>query len=141
MLIIRDVVFAGFTALALSSGAVTAQAPVVAKEIVSTPVAKVVTEAEAPKRKPKPSPTRSRNYAKSLVSRAQYDCLDKLWTRESNWNHKADNPYSSAYGIPQILRLTEKNPYKQIDRGIKYINHRYKTPCNAWKFWQNNGWY
>lgn len=141
MLIIRDMVLTGFIVSTLLFGAVSAQAPVVAKEITTTPVTTKVTEAPVPTREPKPTPTRSRGYAKTLVNRAQFKCLDNLWTRESNWNHKAANPHSSAFGIPQILRLTEKNPYKQIDRGIKYIKHRYGTPCNAWKFWQANNWY
>ncbi|HYF72265.1 MAG TPA: lytic transglycosylase domain-containing protein, partial [Nocardioides sp.] len=33
----------------------------------------------------------------------QFGCLDSLWTRESGWNPSADNPTSSAYGIPQAL--------------------------------------
>ena len=53
----------------------------------------------------------------------QYRCLVTLWTLESNWNSKAKNPKSSAMGIPQLLKMTETNPYKQIDLGIKYITH------------------
>jgi len=52
-----------------------------------------------------------------------YRCLVTLWTLESRWNPKADNPKSSAYGIPQLLNMTETNPYKQIDLGLKYITH------------------
>jgi hypothetical protein len=33
----------------------------------------------------------------------QFGCLDSLWMRESGWNPHADNPSSSAYGIPQAL--------------------------------------
>ena len=33
----------------------------------------------------------------------QFPCLDKLWTKESGWNHRASNPSSGAYGIPQAL--------------------------------------
>ena len=58
-----------------------------------------------------------------LLNDKQYRCLVSLWTLESRWNPKADNPKSSAYGIPQLLNMTETNPYKQIDLGIKYINH------------------
>ena len=60
-----------------------------------------------------------------------YRCLVKLWTLESHWNPKAANPKSSAYGIPQLLKMKERNPYKQIDLGIKYITHRYVNPCVA----------
>lgn len=53
----------------------------------------------------------------------QYRCLVTLWRLESKWNPKAKNPKSSAFGIPQLLKMTETNPYKQIDLGLKYITH------------------
>ena len=63
-------------------------------------------------------------YAHMMVgSDKQYRCLVELWDRESNWNPKADNPKSSAFGIPQLLRMTSTNPYRQIELGIKYLNH------------------
>ena len=52
----------------------------------------------------------------------QYYCLDELWFKESRWNPKADNPKSTAYGIPQILKLKETNPFKQIDIGIYFTS-------------------
>lgn len=80
----------------------------------------------------------------------QFKCLDKIWTQESHWNHKSDNPESSAYGIPQanpgnkmksVGKDWKKNPVTQIKWGAKYIHIRYITPCKAWKFKQKNGWY
>ena len=76
----------------------------------------------------------------------QWLCLDKLWTKESNWRHEAYNKIKvmgkNAGGIPQILGLSpDTNPTEQIDRGLSYISYRYGTPCEAWKFWQKNGWY
>jgi hypothetical protein len=53
----------------------------------------------------------------------QYRCLVTLWRLESNWTPTAANKQSSAYGIPQLLKMKETNPYKQIDLGLKYINH------------------
>jgi hypothetical protein len=83
-----------------------------------------------------------KSYAKSNTSNAkEWACLSKLWGKESAWNHLADNPHSTAYGIPQILGLTTNNPYKQVDLGIKYIKHRYNTPCKAWSFHKKKGWY
>lgn len=62
----------------------------------------------------------------------QYRCLVILWRKESNWNPVAKNPKSSAFGIPQLLKMTETNPFKQIDLGLKYIDHRYKgDTCQA----------
>jgi hypothetical protein len=60
---------------------------------------------------------------------------------ESRWDHKAKNKKSSAFGIPQILGLKEKNPYRQIDAGLKYIKHRHNTPCQALAFHKKFGWY
>ena len=66
-----------------------------------------------------------------LLDDKQYRCLVTLWRLESQWNPKAKNPKSSAYGIPQLLKMTERNPYKQIDLGLKYIAKRYGNPCKA----------
>ena len=66
-----------------------------------------------------------------LLDDKQYRCLVILWRSESQWNPKAKNPKSSAYGIPQLLKMTETNPYKQIDLGLKYIAKRYVNPCAA----------
>ena len=66
-----------------------------------------------------------------LLDDKSYRCLVILWRSESQWNPKAKNPKSSAYGIPQLLKMTERNPYKQIDLGLKYIAKRYGNPCKA----------
>jgi hypothetical protein len=71
----------------------------------------------------------------------QMTCLDQLWTKESNWRHKADNPNSTAYGIAQILGEKKTHPADQIANGLRYIEHRYGTPCEAWKFWRSHYWY
>lgn len=76
-----------------------------------------------------------------IANKIQMKCLDRLWTKESHWNPKADNPHSTAYGIPQILKMTERNPYRQIVIGVRYIEHRYKTPCQALKHHIRKGHY
>ena len=60
----------------------------------------------------------------------------------------ADNPTSSAYGIPQALTSMHELPADymtsaeaQIRWGLEYIQDSYGTPCNAWSFKQGNGWY
>lgn len=91
----------------------------------------------------------SKAYAQDVVlswANNQYECLDKLWTQESNWRSEAYNKVKvmgkNAGGIPQILGLDPKTPAPlQIDRGFAYILHRYGTPCMAWKFHQRKGWY
>ena len=72
----------------------------------------------------------------------EFRCVEKLWTLESNWRSNAKNKDSSAYGIPQLLKLKETNPYKQIDLGLKYIDKRYKgSPCKALAHHKKRGWY
>jgi len=71
----------------------------------------------------------------------QFSCLKLLWTKESNWNPKSDNPDSTAFGIAQMLNEKSTDPKKQIHNGLRYIEHRYGTPCNAWKFWRSHYWY
>ena len=71
-------------------------------------------------------------------------CLDTLWTRESNWNPRAVGDRTStgrAYGIPQIKRMHETNPLRQVDRGLAYIAHRYGTACGALAHSDALGWY
>ncbi len=80
----------------------------------------------------------------------QFGCLDSLYTRESNWNVYADNPSSSAYGIPQSLPGEKMasagadwatNPVTQIRWGLGYIQDRYGSPCGAWGHSESHGWY
>lgn len=65
----------------------------------------------------------------------EWICLKYLWSSESRFDHYADNPKSSAYGIAQRLGEKSKNPRIQILKGLRYIEHRYDTPCRAWGFW------
>jgi hypothetical protein len=80
----------------------------------------------------------------------QFICLDLLWTRESGWNPFADNPTSTAYGIPQSLPGTKMasagadwrtNPRTQITWGLGYIRARYENPCRAWAHSESGNWY
>jgi hypothetical protein len=72
----------------------------------------------------------------------QFYCLDQLIYAESRWNYKANNPKSSAYGLFQILKTKEKDPIKQIDAGLKYINARYDgCACAALAHHKAKGWY
>ncbi len=77
-----------------------------------------------------------------VMNYKEFVCINKLWTKENRlWDPYAKNPKSSAFGIPQLLKLKETNPYVQMDLGYKYIVHRYKTPCNALAFHIRKGWY
>ena len=79
----------------------------------------------------------------------EFSCLESLWGKESGWNPNAQNPTSTAYGIPQFLDSTwagtgiakTSDGYRQIDAGLIYINNRYGSPCAAWGHSQANNWY
>ena len=68
-------------------------------------------------------------------------CLHDLWMAESRWDHLAQNPKSSAFGIAQRLGEKDPRPRIQILRGLRYIEHRYGSPCRAWSFWNKNKHY
>ena len=83
-------------------------------------------------------------------SQSQFSCLEKLWNKESRWKVNADNPSSTAYGIPQALpgnRMAaygkdwRTNPVTQIKWGLDYIEATYGSPCSAWGHSQAKGWY
>jgi hypothetical protein len=80
----------------------------------------------------------------------QFQCLNLLWKRESNWNYQATNASSGAYGLAQALPGKKMasvaadwrtNPVTQIQWGLNYIADRYGTPCGAWGHSQAYGWY
>jgi hypothetical protein len=96
-----------------------------------------------------------REIAKALLSefgygQDQFSCLDSLYNSESGWRVNADNPSSSAYGIPQALpgsKMSSEgadwatNPVTQIRWGLGYIQDRYGSPCSAWGHSESVGWY
>ena len=71
----------------------------------------------------------------------EFDCLDMLYTAESQWNPKARN--KSHYGIPQGRSkwLATAHPYAQIRWGIKYNINRYGTMCAAYAHYKIKGWH
>lgn len=81
---------------------------------------------------------------------SQMPCLQKLWTKESDWRTTATNPTSGAYGIVQSLPAEKMvsagadyrtNYRTQINWGLNYIKHRYGSPCGALNFHYANNWY
>src|SRR6476661_2628923 len=89
------------------------------------------------------------SYAMSKVGGGLVSCLENLWGKESGWNPNAQNPGSTAYGIPQFLNSTwgttgipkTSDGYKQIDAGLIYIDRAYGSPCGAWSHSRSTGWY
>ena len=79
-----------------------------------------------------------------------WDCLVKLWTRESSWLWYAENASSGAYGIPQSLPADKMAAFGanyrddaavQIDWGLWYIAQAYGSPSKAWQNSEQVGWY
>ncbi|OKL50385.1 hypothetical protein BM477_02605 [Boudabousia marimammalium] len=101
------------------------------------------------------SPAGAQAIAQKMVSARgwgddQFRCLVSLWNRESNWNYRAQNRSSGAYGIPQALpggKMASAgadwrtNPATQISWGLGYIQGRYGTPCGALAHSHRVGWY
>lgn len=73
--------------------------------------------------------------------RKQRRCIHTLFTKESRFDHLADNPKSTAFGIGQVLKETSREPDIQILNAYKYIKHRYDTPCRALAHHQRKNWY
>jgi hypothetical protein len=80
----------------------------------------------------------------------QFQCLDKLWQKESGWSYTAYNAGSGATGIPQSLPGSkmasagadwETSAATQIKWGLGYISGSYGSPCSAWSHSQSMNWY
>ena len=71
----------------------------------------------------------------------QYNCLDELYTHESNWNPLSKN--GSHYGIPQGNSdwLKYQDGWTQVVWGLNYIGARYGEPCVALGHWSKYGWH
>ncbi|WP_031483726.1 transglycosylase SLT domain-containing protein [Streptomyces bicolor] len=88
--------------------------------------------------------------ARQMVPADQWQCFSNIVDHESDWNYRAVNPSSGAYGLFQALPGSkmssvgsdwQTNPATQIKWGLNYMNERYDSPCGAWSFWQANNWY
>jgi len=77
----------------------------------------------------------------SLGDVKQYKCIAALYGKESAWNPKATN--GSHAGIPQGRSkwLLTATPIQQVEWGLRYIKHRYSTPCRALDHWSKYGWH
>jgi hypothetical protein len=84
----------------------------------------------------------AREYSKALgYTPREVSCLITLWTRESRFDHLADNKRSSAYGIAQLLRERSSRPELQVLHGLRYLDHRYRgSACRALAH-HAKGWY
>lgn len=83
-------------------------------------------------------------------SSADYELVVNILIKESGINPNSVNKKSGACGLFQAhpcKKAIKQYPdymtnYKsQVKWGLNYIKDRYKTPSNAWKFWQEHKWY
>jgi TP901 family phage tail tape measure protein len=86
--------------------------------------------------------------AANLGWASQFPAIDYVFSHESGWNPNAQNPTSTAYGIPQFLNSTwagyggkTSSPGLQITDGIRYMVDRYGSPNGAAAFWASHHWY
>lgn len=132
----------------------------VAYTVVNTPVeAKTVTEKRTITRErviQAFDASRSRATRKEIVQRyarwyakEKYGYTDRqfakvaaIWEQESHWNWEAQNPTTGAWGIAQMLMKTKvKSPFRQVELGLKYIEHRYGGPDQAYRYKMRTGTY
>ena len=104
-------------------------------------------------------PLSTKDYNKSVVkeiassygwdSGAEWAALEILIYKESSWNHTAQNPSSTAFGLFQFLNQTwlgygctkSDDVSHQAECGMKYIANRYGSPSKALSFHRINNWY
>jgi hypothetical protein len=89
-----------------------------------------------------------KTYIRFHYSIKEGSCLIRLYGKESAFKRDAIGNLSSpsksyVYGIPQLKNpiIKDLSANRQIDYGMKYIKHRYETPCRAWSHWQQKGWH
>ena len=81
----------------------------------------------------------ARDWAWHRLGAVQWDCLDRLWQRESGWRVAAGT-VAGSFGIPQSYPGSKMasagpdwrtNPMTQVRWGIGYIHGLYGTACRA----------
>ena len=87
-----------------------------------------------------------KTYIRLHYSSKEALCLIKLYGKESAFNPLAIGNLSGTvytYGIPQLKNpiIKDLSANSQIDYGMKYVAHRYTTPCRAWAHWLKKGWH
>ena len=86
------------------------------------------------------------------VSGARKKAMNWIVSKESGWDPKAQNPRSTASGLPQMINSTARaylggapakkfGVWKQLDGMRKYVHDRYGGWLGAQRFWQRNNHY
>ena len=87
-----------------------------------------------------------KDYIRLHYSKDEALCLIKLYGKESAFNPRAIgnlNGSKQTYGIPQLKNpiIKDLSANSQLDYGMKYVKHRYSTPCRAYAHWLKKGWH
>jgi hypothetical protein len=89
-----------------------------------------------------------REYIKNHLSLSNYQCLDTLATKESNWNFKAVNGSHHGFMQGRSTWLKTATPEQQYDWSSRYVAHRYGVTeydepdfCAALNHWKVHSWH
>jgi hypothetical protein len=89
-----------------------------------------------------------REYIKNHLSLSNYQCLDTLATKESNWNFKAKNGSHHGFMQGRSEWLATATPEQQYDWSSRYVAHRYGVTeydepdfCAALNHWKVHSWH
>jgi hypothetical protein len=84
-------------------------------------------------------------YAHSrIVSEIQYNCFNKLITKESNWRVDAVNPNGKHFGLGQMRNTKYRNldGYRMIDWSLElYRSQVFWIKLQAFAHWRKHGWH
>ena len=86
------------------------------------------------------------------LSFGQRSNMNWIVSKESGWDPKAQNPRSTASGLPQFINSTSRaylggapakkyGVYDQLDGMQKYVNDRYNGWGGAVRFWKSHNYY
>lgn len=86
------------------------------------------------------------------LSFGQRSNMNWIVSKESGWNPKAQNPRSTASGLPQFINSTSRaylggapaknyGVFDQLDGMQKYVNDRYNGWGGAVRFWKSHNYY
>jgi hypothetical protein len=88
-----------------------------------------------------------KTYIKNQLSFNNYQCLDTLATKESNWNFDAVNGSHHGFMQGRSIWLATATPLQQYDWTYRYVSNRYgmigdePNYCAALDHWKSKGWH
>ena len=88
-----------------------------------------------------------KEHIKNQLSINNYQCLDTLATKESNWNFDAVNGSHHGFMQGRSQWLATATPLQQYDWTHRYVAHRYgmigdePNYCAALDHWKQHSWH